>query len=353
MSWECDDVKSKVIFFFTLLLTAFFFIFLSFYNDMRRVVFNEDPVTFNIESGSSVSEIADVLQKRVSTISPFKFKLAWYLRGQVPLKAGIYEIEDPLSLWDLIGVMEEGQVHFKKVLLPEGLTLKETAIRLEEAGVIKDQDKFLALANNSEFLKTLDLSFASSLEGFLFPDTYFFSDSSNSNTEEEVLIYLVHSFWQTIAELTQQDLSLIDKSSLYNTIKLASIVEKEYREPSEAPLIASVFLNRIKINMRLESCATLVYVLKEIMGRPHPERILWQDTEIESPYNTYRSWGLPPTPISNPGRIALKAALYPEETTYLFFVVKDSQRGTHTFTKDFSDHSQARKLYLQNFTVKG
>lgn len=353
ISWECDDVKLRVIFSFTFLVITLglFFMIFFFYYDVQRAVLNnnEELVTFDIKSGSSVSEIAGVLKNKISTISSFTFKLVWYLRGKVPLKAGHYELNGNISLWDLVKVIEEGQLHLKKVLLPEGLTLKETASRLEEAGVIQSQERFLALANDPDFLSSLGLNFATSAEGFLFPDTYFFNED---DSEEEVLTYLVNSFWKTMGELTSQNLDIINSDDFYNIVKLASIVEKEYRDPNEAPLIASVFLNRIQIGMRLESCATLVYVLKEIMGRSHPNRILWKDTEIDSPFNTYRSMGLPPTPIASPGRVALKAVLEPKETSYLFFVVKDSQAGTHTFTKDFADHSQARELYLKNFLVK-
>lgn len=355
MNWECDDMKLRVIFSFTLLLItlSLFFIAFFFFYDMRRaILIKDEPVSFYIEPGSSVSEIADTLKDKVSTVSPFKFKLAWYLRGGAPLRAGFYEVRENISLWKLVGIIEEGQIHLKKVLLPEGLTLRETASRLKEEGIIQDQESFLKLATDPSFLSTLNLSFASSAEGFLFPDTYFFDSSEFSYNEEEVLTYLVNSFWKVVRELMGSDLDLIDPDDFYNIIKLASIVEKEYRDPKEAPLIASVFLNRLSINMRLESCATLVYVLKEIMGRPHPDRILWKDTEIESPFNTYRSFGLPPTPISNPGRTALKAVLSPSDTSYLFFVVKDLKEGTHTFTKDFSDHSKARDSYLQNFLVK-
>jgi UPF0755 protein len=104
--------------------------------------------------------------------------------------------------------------------------------------------------------------------------------------------------------------------------------------------------------MRLESCATLVYILTEIQGRPHPKRIFWVYTEIESPYNSYRNKGLPPAPIASPSRVALEAAFNPAQTNHLFFVVKDPSLGSHTFTSNFDDHSSASEAYLNNFVVK-
>ena len=124
-------------------------------------------------------------------------------------------------------------------------------------------------------------------------------------------------------------------------------VEREYRADDEAPLIASVFYNRLKRNIGLESCATLEYIITEIQQEAHPEYITLEDEKIDSPYNTYRWAGLPPGPISNPGRIALEAAFHPARTGYLYFVLRDQQAGRHFFSRDLSEHNQAKYLYLK------
>jgi UPF0755 protein len=128
---------------------------------------------------------------------------------------------------------------------------------------------------------------------------------------------------------------------------MASIVEREYRADDEAPLIASVFYNRLKRNIGLESCATLEYIITEIQQKAHPEYITLEDEKIDSPYNTYKWAGLPPGPISNPGRIALEAAFHPARTGYLYFVLRDQQAGRHFFSRDLSEHNQAKYLYLK------
>ncbi|MCF0242006.1 MAG: endolytic transglycosylase MltG, partial [Treponema sp.] len=128
---------------------------------------------------------------------------------------------------------------------------------------------------------------------------------------------------------------------------LASIVEKEYRVPEEAPLIASVFKNRMKQNIGLYSCATIVYILTEIQGNSHPSRILIEDTKIDSPYNTYKWAGLPPGPISNPGITALNAVINTPKTNYYFFQIKDAGKGSHVFTTTFDEHIENHNLSVK------
>jgi UPF0755 protein len=128
---------------------------------------------------------------------------------------------------------------------------------------------------------------------------------------------------------------------------LASIVEREYRLASEAPLIASVFRNRLRYNIGLESCATIEYILTEIEGRPHPKFITKSDIEIDSDFNTYKWAGLPPGPISNPGRVALEAAFHTPETDYYYFVLRDPATGEHHFSGDLEEHNEAKYIYLK------
>ena len=122
---------------------------------------------------------------------------------------------------------------------------------------------------------------------------------------------------------------------------MASIVEKEYKVASEAPLIASVFKNRLRYNIGLYSCATIIYIITEEQGLPHPGKVTYKDLKIESPYNTYLHAGLTPTPISNPGLVALDAAINTPKTSYYYFRVDDEAKGTHVFTTDFDEHREA------------
>jgi UPF0755 protein len=135
---------------------------------------------------------------------------------------------------------------------------------------------------------------------------------------------------------------------LRDRVVLASIVEREYRAPEEAPLMASVFYNRLNARMRLQSCATVAYVLTEELGRPHPESLTYGDLEVDSDYNTYARWGLPPGPISNPGRVALLAAFEPAETPFLYFVLRDPEAGRHEFSVSLDEHNEKKFLYLKS-----
>jgi UPF0755 protein len=137
-------------------------------------------------------------------------------------------------------------------------------------------------------------------------------------------------------------------AELYEKVIIASIVEREYRVTEEAALMAGVFYNRLEIDMPLQSCATVEYVITEIQGKPHPKVIFTRDTEIEDPYNTYINNGLPPGPIAAPGAVALDAALHPASSEYLYFRLVDSAVGRHYFSKTFDDHIKAGQFYIKS-----
>jgi UPF0755 protein len=137
-------------------------------------------------------------------------------------------------------------------------------------------------------------------------------------------------------------------AELNRRVIIASIVEREYRVPDEAPLMAGVFFNRMNIGMALQSCATVEYVITEIQGRPHPEILLNRDLEIQSPYNTYIVPGLPPGPICSPGATAMEAALRPQKSDYFYFRLTDAAIGKHYFSRTLDDHIKAGLLYLKN-----
>ena len=142
-------------------------------------------------------------------------------------------------------------------------------------------------------------------------------------------------------------LANLSSQELFDVVRLASIVEREYQVASEAPLIASVFKNRLDRNIGLYSCATIEYIITEIQGKPHPEIITNKDLKIENPYNTYMWRGLPPGPISNPGLVALTAVAHPAQTDYFYFRLIDPQTGTHHFSKDFEEHIDVGNLYTK------
>jgi len=231
-----------------------------------------------------------------------------------------------------------------KVTVPEGWTSTKIARLLEEKQIVSAQE-FLAVVQHPELLGSLGQGLPS-LEGRLFPDTYLFPLGATATD-------VAKAFVQTFKERTASWVPRFSPQEWDRRIVLASIVEREYRAPEEAPVIASVFSNRLEKGIALGSCATIEYILTEVLGRPHPKRIFIVHTEIPSPYNTYLNKGLPPGPIANPGLTALKAAFEPAETDYLYFVVADAAKGTHSFSSNYSQHEKAREAYLATFVTKG
>lgn len=250
---------------------------------------------------------------------------------QLEFKCGIYNISNSMNYGEIIEMLATGKKEEIKISIPEGLTITKVGKLLEESDVCS-KDDFISVCHDEAFLQTLGIE-ASSAEGFLFPDTYYFDFSMNAKL---VVTRLVGNFFDHIN--TIEGFENKSFKEIFNIVKLASIVEREYKVDDEAPLIASVFNNRLKIDMGLQSCATVEYIITEIQGKPHPERIFNSDLKIDNPYNTYMWRGLPPGPISNPGVTALSAAANPPKTNYYFFQVVDPSAGRHVFTSTFKDH---------------
>lgn len=327
------DVKSKKPFFIVFSLVLAALVFVSFY-----CVYLTKPVDktktetqeFLIKKGQATQSIVKALYDE-GLIQSEKF--AYYLARfwKISFKAGNYQLSKSMSLKEVFNELTTGKQPSVKVTIAEGLTLTKVAQTLEKSGLVKS-DEFLTLARSGEALKSYGIE-TETCEGFLFPDTYFFTENE---TAESVLNLLVKTFFEKIKTIKGFPTEGV---GLLNAVKLASIVEREYRIPEEAATIAGVFKNRLDIQMALQSCTTVEYIITEIQHKPHPTRIFWEDLEIDSPYNTYIYPGLPPTPICNPGLLALKAVASPEKHEYLYFRLVDEKTGKHSFSKTFSEHN--------------
>lgn len=257
------------------------------------------------------------------------------------VKKGFYKLSSKMNLVEVFKEISTGKEKNILISIPEGLTISKIARKLEEAELCNSKE-FIKIASTEgkSIFKECGLNINSdSVEGFLYPDTYNIPVSYNSR---KIIVHMVKNFIKVISsdEQTKKFLSLSDKD-FYNTIILASIVEREYRVKDEASSIAGVFTNRLKINMALQSCATVEYIITEIQNKPHPKIITYSDLEIKNPFNTYIYNGLPPKPISNPGLTSLKAAINPEVNDYLYFTLTDAEAGRHTFSKDLMSHNKA------------
>lgn len=249
------------------------------------------------------------------------------------LKAGSYEFDKPLSPADVLEKLIKGEVVARTVTIREGLDRFAVGrlFAAEHLGTAAEWDKLTA---DPESIRDLAPA-ATSLEGYLFPDTYKF----NPGTPARVI---VQAMTQNFRRHFGNELAYITTGlDLHQTVTLASIVETEARLPEERPLVASVYLNRVRRNMLLGADPTVIYAMK-LQGRWNGN-IRKDDLQMESPYNTYRTHGLPPGPIANPGLASLKAAVAPATTEFLYFVAKHD--GSHAFSTNLEEHNRNVQLY--------
>ncbi len=290
-----------------------------------------EQTVFKVNKGDSAGDIAvNLVNQGLIRSSDFFRLYSRFNHTSGMIKTGLYSIEKGKTTAEIVNLLVKGEQELFKVTITEGLTSTAIAEILEKNGICE----------SSEFINYVK---ENNLEGFLYPDTYYFPKEYPA---EKAADYMKESFF-SVLEGIYPSYGDYSEEELYQKIIVASIVEREYRRAEEAPYIASVFYNRIEKNMYLGSCATVVYVITEIQGKPHPEKIYYQDLDIESPFNTYINRGLPPGPICNPGKTALNAAFNPEHTDYLYFLLEDPQAGKHVFSKTLDEHNRSYELYIK------
>ncbi len=301
-----------------------------------------DSATFQVAKGESVASIVTRLKAQDLIRSTMLLRLLSIAQGtEGTFKAGYYSISSAASSIDIHNLLVLGDSHLVKMTFPEGWTISKLSEHLERNQITPGKD-FTEATRSSVLLERYSIP-AETLEGYLFPDTYFFPKGF---APEAVAETMVTNFFKNLEKIVPNQAEL-NREELHRKVVLASIVEREYRVPEEAPQIASVFYNRLKWDIGLESCATLAYIITEIQEKPHPEYITLEDKKIDSAYNTYMWAGLPPGPISNPGIVALQATFHPAQTDYYYFLLKDKESGAHYFSKDLEEHNQAKFFYLK------
>lgn len=291
-----------------------------------------EPVTITISSGAAAGEIAHQLHSTGVIRSAVAFRLAaGALRYDRRFQVGTYLLKPSMSARQIMEIIASGKTAKKKVTIPEGLTSREIAHRLEASGVCTAQSFLRAVENPPAHLK-LPFRLDHSLEGFLFPDTYL-TDVEVST--EQVLGQMVEQFVKQVWEPDQKEIET-SGLSVHQIVILASLVEREAQVAEERPLIAQVYLRRLSQGMRLECDATVQFALGE-----WKQRLTYRDLSVDSPYNTYRHGGLPPGPICNPGRACIEAVLRPAKTDYLYYVAVGD--GRHYFSRTFAEHEAAQR----------
>lgn len=290
----------------------------------------------SIPRGASLREITRILAK--NGLMPNKavfYLLVTFSADANNLKAGTYCLSSAMSLEKIHQALRSGTPTGVKVTIPEGWTVEQIAQCLTARGLVTTKEEITNLCQNQAFVASLGL-LISSLEGYLFPDTYFFS---GEEPPELLIKKMVTNFRQKMAAVhsSQQGFG---EYSLHQILTLASIIEREAKLDEEKPLIASVYYNRLKLGKRLESCATVHYALNN-WTKP----LSTIDLQTASPYNTYRRKGLPPGPICSPGLGAIKAALEPAESDFLYFCYRGD--GRHAFACTLEEHNDNIKKYLK------
>lgn len=282
-----------------------------------------------ISKGMSFKEITMLLKREGIIKKEYTFHLLGGLLGITrKIRAGYYSLSPAIPMVEIIEILKKGRIIEFTITIPEGATIGDIAEILKRKG-LTTQDSFISLAHDPEFINSMGIK-APSLEGYLFPDTYLLPKGI---TAPEIAERMVGRFIEVI---TPEILDRANKLGLTinEIITLASIIEREAQIDSERPLISAVYHNRLRKGMFLQADPTAIYGRKRL-----DERITKKDLQSKSPYNTYRIRGLPPGPIANPGLKSIKAALYPADVDYLFFVSKNDE--THHFSTTDSEHSEA------------
>jgi UPF0755 protein len=293
---------------------------------------NGPTVRVTIRKGSPFREAAESLAAHGVVKSARLFGFYAKVRGHDrKLRYGTYVIRSGLSWESLLDALRAGRGIVHTVTVPEGFPISQIAPLLEDAlGV--SEDSIYAAVRDTALLHRLDVP-TPTLEGYLFPDTYSFPENTSAR---EAVLTMVERFEKAWKPEWNERLKVMAMSR-NDIVTLASIVEKEVRRREEGPVIAAVYLNRLRIHMPLMADPTVQYAL----GRK-PGRVYFKDLKVNSPYNTYRHQGLPPGPIASPGIMSIEAALHPAKVPFLYFVAHPD--GHHEFRKTFKEHTEAIKM---------
>ena len=294
---------------------------------------SENSSKISISKGSTLIDVSNQLFDQRIIKNKKSFILAVKILGyEKDLPAGKFLIEEATTNYCIIKKIVNSVALSKKMTILEGWSVNDIALELESKFNIK-KDSFLKAVKSPRLLRNWKID-GNSFEGYLFPDTYLLPEDASP---EDVINKMVSEYNNNISAVMRKRMAEINLSE-NEVLTLASIIEGEAIFDSERPRISGVYHNRLKKRMRLQADPTIQYIIED-----SPRRLLNKDLKIKSPYNTYLNYGLPPGPINNPGIESIKAALYPEDVDFLFFVARGD--GYHTFTRTEKEHNKAKKEF--------
>ena len=302
-------------------------------------------VTVTIPSGTTTNGIGTILVESGIIESADSFKLQSKLKGMDgKYKAGEYTLSPSMTMTQIMELLVAGTVNTVRFTIPEGLTVAETADKLAAEGLINTdlfQKEVESGQFNYRFLKDAPDG-KNRLEGYLYPNTY---DVFTTASEHDIIDRMLR---QLDSVFTEEMYARVDElgMDINEIMTIASLIERETRVDSERPVVASVIYNRLDIGMKLQIDATVQYALGE-----QKQFLTYDDLEVDSPYNTYQIDGLPPGPICSPGEASIKAALYPEDTDYIYYVLSKEKDGTHKFATNSQQFLIYKNEYKQAFGI--
>ncbi|MFP5376530.1 MAG: endolytic transglycosylase MltG [Acidimicrobiia bacterium] len=291
-------------------------------------------VAVELPMGSSTQRIASILEQEGVIDSARNFRLYVRVKDAGPFQAGSYTLRENSSFDEVIAALEKGpELAFERLTVPEGLTVGQVADLVGRMPG-RSAERFLEVAGSGRVRSRYQPPGSTNLEGLLFPETYNFEAKDD---EEAILRRMVATFEEVAAEVGLDRAGEGGLVSPYEAVIVASLVEREVRRPEERAKVARVIYNRLEQDMLLQVDATVIYA----QGRTGERglRVLFKDLEVDSPYNTYKNPGLPPTPIASPGRAALEAAVSPEDGPWLYYVVVDAE-GRQAFATTLAEHNR-------------
>jgi len=310
-----------------------------------RTPSSSQTVLVTVLEGESVRDVGERLEEEGVVSSAILFRILVALEGyEGQLVAGDYEFEKGTPTVQVIDRLRKGITSPLVVTVREGVRAEEIADLMQSEGVVSRQAFLEAIEGSYDFAFLRNKPLSANLEGYLFPDTYFFG---RTTTVEDAVKQMLENFDKKFSEPLRQEAANLGLS-VHTVVTLASIVEREAQVAEERPIIAGVFLRRLRLGIPLEADPTVQYAVandpESVAEYGYWKKELTQaDLEVDSPYNTYRRWGLPPGPIGNPGLDSIVAVVRPAQTSYLYFVAKPD--GSHAFAETLEEHLRNVELY--------